>query len=226
MDVSNGHTRNYRLLIKKLGDLSEWRHYNGDYDLSTKTILNKLTNGICLHCFCGHRVGKFEKINLQPIDRTIDENPELTKTCNEVYENQKINIENNAKNSITMNYDECSLMPMIKKDSNDYILIGKKCAKKYFDMSDTDIKKIFINKEQKEKQKEKQKTKMKNKMSQNPKILLQDYEMIDRGKYRGMSIYKVNTMIGGRYYLEFITQWKDISQQSIEAIEDLLLYSV
>jgi hypothetical protein len=224
--ITHDNTRNYRLLIEKLGNLSGWKKYTSDSDISQKKLLNKLTKGMCLHCLCGHRVGKLEKNDLQPHS---DENPEMTKICEEAFEKHRIEIEKKARNSITSCYDECSLLPMVREGSNDYILIGKKCAK-YFDLSDTDIRDLFKSKEQKEKQKEKQEKKERNdmqrKMSQNPKILLEPHEMIDRGKYKGMSIYKINTLKGGPAYLEFITRWSDLSQLTIDAIEDLLSYSL
>ncbi len=230
--ITHENTRNYRLLMKKLGDLSEWKKYTSDSDLSQKKLLNKLTDGMCLHCLCGHRVGKLEKAitpRFECVIRnrpdTIDENPEMTKICEEVFQKHRIEIENRAKNSITSCYDECSLLPMVKEGSDDYILIGKKCAK-YFDLSDTDIRDLFKSKEQKEKQKKKERNDMQRKMSQNPKILLEPHEMIDRGKYKGMSIYKINTLKGGPAYLEFVTRWSNISQLTIDAIEDLLSYSI
>jgi hypothetical protein len=63
-------------------------------------------------------------------------------------------------------------------------------------------------------------------MSLDPKILLQNYEFIDRGKYKGMSIYTINTLTGGSYYLEFITTWNNISPETINSIEDLLFLNL
>lgn len=219
-------TRNYRILKEKLGDISEWKQCT-EHDFSDKNLLNKITGDICLHCLCGHRVGKLEKNDVQPIELEshIDENPEITKICKGVFQDHKRDIETKAKNSITTYYDECSLLPMVRENCNDYILIGKKCAR-YFNLTDDEIKDAFKSKRQKDKQNARDEKKMKRKMSEDPKILLQDYEMIDRGKYKGMSIYKINTLKRGPEYLEFITRWSNISQQTIDAIEDLLLYSI
>lgn len=211
-------TRNYETIKQKIGSLDGWRLENGN--LKDLNLINKLNNGICLHCICGHRIGKLET-TVNPL-LNGESNPELDKACDKVHKQYKQHIEKQARNSITNIYEESSLIPLTKAGCNDYILVGKTCAK-YFSMTDEEIKKVFKKKRQEKKEREN--PLIKRKMSNDPKIFLEDYEIIDRGRYKGMSIYKVNTLKGGSEYLEFMTRW-GICENAINSIEDLLYVSL
>lgn len=215
--IPNDTSRNLQQLKKILGDLDGWKVLtSNDSLLSNMNLKNKLTNGKCLHCLCGHRTGKYvKKIITTP---TSDKNLELDKACDEVHKQLKKTINKNAENSITDCYEESSLIPMMKKGCDYYILVGKVCCE-YFNMSEEEIKTAF--KENIAYKKELRNPVIKKKMSCDPKILLKDFEIFDFGKYRGMSIYHVNTLKGGEYYLENVCSWS-VSDATIEAIEDLL----
>jgi hypothetical protein len=224
-DELNNTTKNYKILVEKLNILIDWQITSFD-NIVNKTLMNKLTNDICLHCICGHRVGKLNEIpSNEPIIKKEDDDTIMSKTADKVYDEHKKEIDNIAKNSTTTIFNECSLVPLIKDNSDYYILVGKKCAK-HFNISDSDIKTSFKSKIKKKQEQKKKQTQIKKKMSLDPKILLQNYEFIDRGKYKGMSIYTINTLTGGSYYLEFITTWNNISPETINSIEDLLFLNL
>jgi len=217
-------SRNYKKLKQQLdGSLDGWKmvNYTKFSHLLNLNLKNKLTNGKCLHCLCGHRTGKLKKKlkknkNNKPNDSNLD------KICNEVYEENKKNIETNINNSLTHDYDECSLIPMVKEGCDFYILVGKTCCK-YFDFSEDEIKNAF--KENIKYKEELRNPIIKRKMSCDPKILLKNYEVFDFGKYKGMSIYQVNTLEKGSDYLEYACRL-NVSQNTIDAIEELLYQSI
>ena len=216
-------SRNYIKLKQQLdGSLEGWKivRYTKFSHLLNMNLKNKLTNGKCLHCICGHRTGKYQKIKLKK--NKTDKPDNLDKICNEVFEENKKNIETNIKNSLTDSYDESSLLPMAKEGCDFYILVGKTCCK-YFDMSENEIKNSF--KENIKYKEELRNPIIKKKMSCDPKILLKNHEVFDFGKYKGMSIYQVNTLKGGSYYLETVCRW-NVSPDTIEAIEELLYQSL
>lgn len=216
--VEEDTSRNYRTLKKKIGDFADWKLFTGDYSGHSPAVngvklnlLNKITNDVCLHCLCGHRIGKLErKVITLPETPISESNPILDDVDNE----HKKTI---VKNSKTFSYKEASLLPFVNGSDN-YILVAKTCAK-YFCLSEEQVKAAF--KKNKAYFYEKSNPIIKKKMSLDPKILLSKFEKFHFGKHKGLSIYTVNKLRGGSAYLEFATRW-DICQESIDAIEDLL----
>jgi len=171
-DELNNTTKNYKILVEKLNILIDWQITSFD-NIVNKTLMNKLTNDICLHCICGHRVGKLNEIpSNEPIIKKEDDDTIMSKTADKVYDEHKKEIDNIAKNSTTTIFNECSLVPLIKDNSDYYILVGKKCAK-HFNISDSDIKTSIKSKIKKKQKQKKKKTKKKKKKNLNTKKLLQ-----------------------------------------------------
>ena len=236
---NNEESRNFGILKRKLKAVhdtdepfGEWKIFQGNFDKTNKPLkngspmklINKITDGVCKHCLCGHRTGKLQKLVTTSASASDKDNT-LDKVADQAFEENKKMINESAKNSLTASYDESSLLPMVRDDGMEYILVGKSCAK-YFNMSKKQISEAF------KKNKKKinlliKKTKHST-QSEVPLILSvkENHKTLLFGKYKGLRIDDIYHKKGGDMYLEWIERNCDMSDKTREYILDVLFENI
>lgn len=232
------HTRNFGILKRKLKSInniddpfSEWKKYVGKFNNKNIPIRNdqpmKLINtvssdGICTHCLCGHRTGKLKK-NIKtspPPEKSSDLDDKLDKAADLAQEENKSMIEDSAKNSLTTLYAVASLLPMVRSEGDEYILVGKACAK-YFKMNKKQIADAFKNNI--DRVNPPRKARQSHQIQ--PLILEQekyDPNIITFGKFKGQTIESIYNAKGGDMYLEWVERVCDLSHETKNLILNLL----